>query len=75
MDLSNMMPPTSVSSGTLWSHPGSGSGSNFTVRSSGGTNPITEQHYFLPGGPQGEIYDDPYMVSEKLEELIREKCT
>ena len=68
MDLSNMMPPTSVSSGTLWSHPGSSNfgPSNMTVRSSGSsvTNPISEQHYFLPAGPQGEIYDDPYMVSK-----------
>ena len=75
MDLSNMVPPTSVSSGTLWSHPGSNfltSNNGTASRSSAdrssasmanaSSNPIGEQHYFLP--PQGqEIYDDPYMVS------------
>ena len=77
MDLSNMMPPTSVSSGTLWSHPAGGNfltsnngtasrssdrSSASMANASGSSNPIGEQHYFLP--PQGqEIYDDPYMVS------------
>ena len=72
MDLSNMVPPTSVSSGTLWSHPGSGNFNGSTVRSSGSSaanasgsaNPISEQHYFHSQGPGSEMYDDPYMVSQ-----------
>lgn len=64
MDLSNMMPPTSASSGTLWSHPQMppSSSSNFHIppvrASSAASNPISDQHYY------GDM-DDQYLVHKK----------
>lgn len=63
MDLSSMMPPTSMSSGTLWSHPSSFAQQQHYpfVRSSASSlassNPISDQHHFVD-------YEsvDPYMV-------------